>query len=185
GKSVEGCGGRRDQAPLRELHGEIRKREAAAGASLNDLRHTLTVIRHGEQEAEGAKKDLVEANLRLVVSVAKKYFNRGLHLLDLIQEGNMGLMRAADKFKYRRGYKFSTYAIWWIRQAITRAISDQSRTIRIPVHMNDSMNQFLRASHRSCVAWWSLAALRAAIRRCSASRHSGSSASSFAQSCSN
>src|SRR5713226_837634 len=122
------------------------KREAAAGAPINDLRHTLTVVRHGEQEAECAKKDLVEANLRLVVSVAKKYFNRGLHLLDLIQEGNIGLMRAADKFNYRRGYKFSTYATWWIRQAVTRAIADQSRTIRIPVHMNESLTKFLRFS---------------------------------------
>jgi RNA polymerase primary sigma factor len=138
--------GQANQARVKELRREIRKREAVAGAAVNDLKHTLMVIRQGEIEAERAKKDLVEANLRLVVSVAKKYVNRGLHLLDLIQEGNIGLMRAADKFEYRRGYKFSTYATWWIRQAITRAIADQSRTIRIPVHMNESMNKFLRAN---------------------------------------
>ena len=134
------------QTRVRELKRELKKREQIAAASIAELRISLHNIRNGESEAERAKKDLVEANLRLVVSVAKKYVNRGLHLLDLIQEGNIGLMRAADKFEYRRGYKFSTYATWWIRQAITRAIADQSRTIRIPVHMNESMNKFLRAT---------------------------------------
>ena len=145
-KKIQERNGQASQVKIKELRREIRKRETAAGASLADLKHSLNVIRQGEIEAERAKKDLVEANLRLVVSVAKKYVNRGLHLLDLIQEGNIGLMRAADKFEYRRGYKFSTYATWWIRQAITRAIADQSRTIRIPVHMNESMNKFLRAN---------------------------------------
>jgi RNA polymerase primary sigma factor len=145
-KRLQERGGPAATPRVKELKREIRKRETVADAPMADLKHTVQVIRHGELEAERAKKDLVEANLRLVVSVAKKYVNRGLHLLDLIQEGNIGLMRAADKFEYRRGYKFSTYATWWIRQAITRAIADQSRTIRIPVHMNESMNKFLRAN---------------------------------------
>ena len=131
---------------MAEAKKRIKKVEEEAKLSVDDLRATYKEIHEGERMAEKAKAELVEANLRLVVSIAKKYTNRGLQFLDLIQEGNIGLMKAVDKFEYKRGYKFSTYATWWIRQAITRAIADQARTIRIPVHMIETINKLIRTS---------------------------------------